>query len=60
MVLSGAALTLNGCAGPGDYVPNLTTAGNYPVTITVSGPNGLTQSVVIEDTVTAPGLPGQE
>jgi hypothetical protein len=60
MVLAGASLTLSGCAGPGAYQPNLTPPGTYPITITVKGPNGLTQSTVVDFTVTSPGITGQQ
>jgi hypothetical protein len=59
MVLAGSSLALNGCAGPGAYTPNFTTAGNYPITITVTGPN-VSQSTVIYFTVTSPGITGQQ
>ena len=59
MVLAGASLALNGCAGPGAYTPNFTAAGSYPVTITVTGPN-VSQSTVIYFTVTSPGITGQQ
>jgi sugar lactone lactonase YvrE len=59
MVLTGSSLALNGCAGPGAYTPNFTTAGNYPITITVTGPN-VSQSTVIYFTVTSPGITGQQ
>jgi hypothetical protein len=59
MVLAGASLALNGCAGPGAYTPNFTSAGSYPVTITVTGPN-VSQSTVIYFTVTSPGITGQQ
>jgi len=59
MVLAGASLALNGCAGPGAYTPNFTTAGTYPITITVTGPN-VSQYTVIDFTVTSPGITGQQ
>ena len=59
LLLIGSALSLSSCAGPGDYKANLTPAGTYPITITVS--NGtLKSSTVIDFTVTAPGIPGQQ
>ena len=60
MLMAGSALTLSGCSGgPGAYKPNLTPAGTYPITITVKGA-GITQSTVVDFTVAAPGITGQE
>lgn len=59
LVVAGSAVTLSGCNGPGAYVAVLTPAGTYP--ITVSATNGaVTKSVVVNYTVTAPGIPGLE
>ena len=60
MVMAGASLTLSGCAGPGAYQLNPTPAGNYPVVITVHGPNSLSVSTTVEYTVTSPGIAGQQ
>jgi DNA-binding beta-propeller fold protein YncE len=60
MLLLGSSLLDSGCAGPGDYKPNLTPAGQYPITITVSGPNGLTKTTQVYFVVTAPGIPAIE
>jgi hypothetical protein len=59
LLMVGSALTLSGCAGPGIYHPNLTPTGTYAVTITVTGPNGLTSSTMVDFTVTQ-GTAGQE
>jgi sugar lactone lactonase YvrE len=59
-ILAGSALTFTGCSGgPGAYHAVLTPAGTYPITVTVKGAN-LSQSTVIDFTVTTPGIPGQE
>jgi hypothetical protein len=58
-LMSGSALTLSGCAGPGDYKAVLTTAGVYPITITVT--NGTVKSsILVYFNVTSPGIAGQE
>jgi sugar lactone lactonase YvrE len=59
ILMAGSALTFTGCAGPGNYVAALTPAGTYPVTITAKGA-GLTSSTIVDFTVTAPGIPGQQ
>jgi sugar lactone lactonase YvrE len=60
MLLAGSSLTLSGCSGgPGAYKPNLTPAGTYPIIVTVTG-DGITQSTIIDFTVAAPGITGQE
>jgi sugar lactone lactonase YvrE len=59
-VMAGTALTFTGCSGgPGAYHAVLTPAGTYPITVTVKGAN-LSQSTVIDFTVTSPGIPGQQ
>jgi sugar lactone lactonase YvrE len=59
-VMAGSALTFTGCSGgPGAYHAVLTPAGTYPITVTVKGAN-LSQSTVIDFTVTSPGIPGQQ
>jgi sugar lactone lactonase YvrE len=58
-LMGGSALTLSGCAGPGDYKAVLTTAGVYPITITVT--NGTVKSsILVYFNVTSPGIAGQE
>ena len=59
ILLAGTALTFAGCAGPGNYAPVLTPAGTYPITITAT--NGtIKASTVVDLTVTAPGIAGQQ
>jgi hypothetical protein len=58
-VLAGSSLVLTGCAGPGAYTPNLTPAGTYPITVTVT--NGtVTKTTLIYWKVSSPGITGQE
>jgi sugar lactone lactonase YvrE len=59
VLMAGSALTFSGCAGPGNYTPSLTPAGTYPVTITATGA-GITSTTVVDLTVTAPGIIGQQ
>jgi sugar lactone lactonase YvrE len=59
LVMVGSSLVMTGCAGPGAYVPVLTPAGTYPITVTVKG-NGATQSTVVNFIVASPGITGQE
>jgi sugar lactone lactonase YvrE len=59
MVMCGTSLIFAGCAGPGIYKPTLTPAGTYPVTVTASGA-GVSQSVIVNFKVSAPGITGQE
>jgi hypothetical protein len=61
LTLAGSSLIFTGCGagGPGAYQPNLTPAGTYPITITVTGA-GITRTATVYWTVTAPGIPGQE
>lgn len=59
VLMAGTAMTLTACAGPGSYTPSLTPAGTYPVTVTVT--NGtVSAQTVVDFTVTAPGIVGQE
>ncbi len=60
MVMAGTSLTLSGCAGPGAYQAILTPAGTYPITLTVKSSSGVTQSTIIDFTVTSPGITGQQ
>jgi hypothetical protein len=60
MVMAGASLTLSGCGGPGAYTPNFTPAGTYPITITVKGSSGVSQTTLVDFTVTTPGISGQQ
>ena len=60
MVMAGTSLTLSGCAGPGAYAPTLTPAGTYPITVKVTGSSGVSQTTVINFTVTSPGITGQQ
>jgi sugar lactone lactonase YvrE len=58
-LMTGSALTLTGCAGPGVYSPALTPAGVYPITITVTN-GSVTATTLVYFNVNAPGIPGQE
>ncbi len=58
-LMTGSALTLSGCAGPGGYTPALTPAGVYPITITVTD-GTVTTTTLVYFNVTSPGIPGQE
>jgi hypothetical protein len=60
VLMAGTALTFSGCAGPGDYTASLTPAGTYPITITVKGTSGVSSSTIVDFTVTAPGITGQQ
>ncbi|MDE1162192.1 MAG: Ig-like domain repeat protein [Acidobacteriaceae bacterium] len=60
MLLLGGSMLAGGCAGPGNYTPNLTPAGQYPVTITITGPNGLTATTQVYFVVTSPGITGAQ
>ncbi len=59
VLMVGTALTFSGCAGPGNYTPSLTPAGTYPITITATGA-GITSTTVVDLTITAPGIVGQQ
>jgi hypothetical protein len=61
LTLTGSSLVFTGCGsgGPGAYTPNLTPAGTYPITITVTGAS-ITHTTTVYWTVTSPGLPGQQ
>jgi len=60
LMIGSSALFTTGCNnGPGAYHANLTPAGTYPVTVTVT--NGtVSSSIVINLFVGAPGIAGQE
>jgi sugar lactone lactonase YvrE len=58
-LMTGSALTLTGCAGPGVYSPVLTPAGVYPITITITN-GSVTATTLVYFNVNAPGIPGQE
>jgi sugar lactone lactonase YvrE len=61
LIMAGSSLALSGCAGPGSYKASLTPAGTYPITITVTNtPGGASASAVVNFTVAAPGITGQE
>jgi len=60
LIMAGSSLALSGCAGPGSYIPALTPAGTYPITITVTAPGGGSASAVVNFKVASPGITGQE
>ena len=61
LLMVGSSMALSGCGGPGAYKPALTAAGTYPITITVTDtPGGASASAVVNFTVAAPGITGQE
>jgi hypothetical protein len=60
LIATGSSLLFTGCAnGPGDYSPNFTPAGVYPVTVTVTN-GSVSQSEPITFTVYGPGVNGAE
>ena len=58
-LLAGSAAVLSGCGSSTSNTPSLTPTGVYHVTVTASGPNGITSSFPVTFTVGA-GIPGQE
>jgi sugar lactone lactonase YvrE len=58
-LMTGSALTLTGCAGPGVYQAALTPAGVYPITITITN-GSVTATTLVYFNVNAPGIPGQQ
>jgi hypothetical protein len=51
-------MVATGCAGVGNYTPNLTPAGSYPITITVKSTSGASATTTVYFVVTSPGITG--